>query len=194
MTTAFNEEEVLEIKMKLKEEAKRCASILGMRKTTVEQLAKHANISKGAFYKFYDSKEHLFFDILEDWHTEIYAEAVKVLEENKNLSDSERAAKAIITIFKIMEKNSLMDFFENDLPYIMRKMPKEVLSEHYHSDDVHVEELIKSQNLKVKASTELVSATLRALMSTLFHKNEIGELYEDVIKNMVYGVCNRFFE
>lgn len=194
MTTAFNEEEILEIKAKLMEEAKRCASTLGMRKTTVEQLAKYANISKGAFYKFYDSKEHLFFDILEDWHTEIYGEAAKVLESNKDLPDSEKAAKTLIYIFKIIEKNSLMDFFENDLPYILRKIPKKVMNEHYHSDNVHIEELIKSQNLKTKESTEFVSATVRMLTFTLFHKNEIGELYPEVIENMIYGVCKRIFE
>lgn len=194
MTTAFNEEEIIEIKMKLREEAMRCASTFGMRKTTVEQLAKHANISKGAFYKFYPTKEHLFFDILKDWHTQVYDETVKVIEANKHLEDSEKAAKALITVIKMIQKGSLMDFFENDLPYIVRKMPKESLGEHFDSDDFHIENIIKSQNIKIKVPIEFIAATLRTLIFTTFHKNEIGDLYEEVIENMIYSVSRSFFE
>lgn len=38
--------------------------------------------SKGAFYKFYPSKELLFFEILEDMHTEIYEASTGVLKQN----------------------------------------------------------------------------------------------------------------
>lgn len=43
--------------------------VVGMRQTTVDQLVEAAGISKGAFYKFYSSKEMLFLDLLEDLHT-----------------------------------------------------------------------------------------------------------------------------
>lgn len=61
MATAFTEQEVQIIKSKLKEAARQFAVTTGVRKTSVDQLALATGISKGAFYKFYPSKEALFF-------------------------------------------------------------------------------------------------------------------------------------
>ena len=80
MAAAFNEQEREAIVRRLRDAARRCAATIGVRKTTLEQLAREAGISKSAFYRFYDSKERLFLDILEEWHTAIYGSAAAVLE------------------------------------------------------------------------------------------------------------------
>ena len=51
----------------------------------MEQLTEAVGISKGSFYKFFDSKELLFFAVLEDIHTECFAAAQKSLQENNSL-------------------------------------------------------------------------------------------------------------
>ena len=66
MATAFTEQELNIISAKLKDAARHCAGTFGVRKTTVDQLAAAADISKGTFYKFYPSKEALFFELLEE--------------------------------------------------------------------------------------------------------------------------------
>ena len=38
----------------------------GLKKTNIEELAEVARISKGAFYHFYESKEALFMDVIEE--------------------------------------------------------------------------------------------------------------------------------
>lgn len=60
MPTAFNENEIKFIKLKLIESAQECLSKYGVRKTTVDQITEMSGISKGSFYKFYPSKEILF--------------------------------------------------------------------------------------------------------------------------------------
>ena len=62
MATAFTEQEVQIIKTKLKEAARQFAVTTGVRKTSVDQLALAADISKGAFYKFYHPKKHCFLN------------------------------------------------------------------------------------------------------------------------------------
>ena len=57
------------------EGTRRCAVTLGMKKTSVEQLTKAVGIAKGSFYKFYESKEMLFFAVLENVHSELYGVA-----------------------------------------------------------------------------------------------------------------------
>ena len=79
---AFSDFEAEQIYKALLAETRRCAVTLGMRKTSVDQLTQAVGISKGSFYKFFDSKELLFFAVLEDIHTELYDVADGVLREN----------------------------------------------------------------------------------------------------------------
>ena len=82
---AFSEEQNESIRKELIREARHCGVTIGMRKTSVEQLAEAVGISKGSFYKFFDSKELLFFAALEDIHTEGYAVAQQALRDNAAL-------------------------------------------------------------------------------------------------------------
>ena len=78
MALAFTKEQEKEIVSRLKKAAREGIAKAGMRKTTVDTLVQAAGISKGAFYKFYTSKELLFFELLEDLHTEVYTIAAGV--------------------------------------------------------------------------------------------------------------------
>lgn len=52
-------------------------------------LAQAADISKGAFYKFYKIKEVLFMEVLEDIHAELYEKALAILEQEIDNSNWE---------------------------------------------------------------------------------------------------------
>lgn len=194
MASAFTQQEKDAIRLALKEAARQCAATIGMRKTTVDQLAESAGISKGAFYKFYETKEHLFFEVLEDWHTEIYDAAWRMWESCPKLPHPMRAAETILEACRVMERNSMMSFFENDLSYLLRKIPKEVLDRHYHSDDDHIRELIRRMGVSLKQSPEIVSATVRGLMLTLSYRKQIGESYHQVLKLLVVGACEQLVD
>jgi AcrR family transcriptional regulator len=191
MASAFTEQEKTAIRSALKEAAQQCAATIGMRKTTVDQLAESAGISKGAFYKFYETKEHLFFEVLEEWHTEVYDAAWKMWESRPELPDPLRAAETIMEASRVMEQKAMMDFFENDLPYLLRKIPAEDLKRHYHSDDVHIRELVQKMGISLKQSPEIVSATLRGLILTISHRKQIGEAYPQVLRLLVVGACEQ---
>jgi len=73
MPSAFTEQAEFQIREKLREKGRALFAVQGVQKTSVEQLTKAASIAKGSFYKFYDSKEQLFFELLEDVQTVIRA-------------------------------------------------------------------------------------------------------------------------
>ena len=77
---AFTDYETEQLRRVLLKETRHCAVTLGMKKTSVDQLKKAVGIAKGSFYKFYESKEILFFAVLEDIHAELYGVADQVLE------------------------------------------------------------------------------------------------------------------
>ena len=88
---AFTDEQNEQIRNDLIRAARRCGITIGMRKTSVEQLTETVGISKGSFYKFFDSKELLFFAVLEDIHTECFAAAQKSLQPAMDLSRDKNA-------------------------------------------------------------------------------------------------------
>ncbi|TWT07175.1 TetR/AcrR family transcriptional regulator [Planococcus sp. CPCC 101016] len=49
-------------------------SLKGFHQTSVQEVAQAVGISKGAFYKHFDSKENMFIEILKQYHEEITAE------------------------------------------------------------------------------------------------------------------------
>lgn len=190
MASAFTSEERKKIHKELIDSAKKMASKYGMKGTSVEQLAKSAGISKGMFYKFYPSKEMLFFEMLESMHSEIYGTAEKILRERTDLGERERLAEAFMAALNTMERLGMEDFWENDIPYLLRKIPEDILEEHYHSDEEHISELIKISGINISLPSDVVSSLIRALILTMSHQKEIGKYYPQVLKILVSSVCS----
>ena len=71
MPKSYSDQEKEYIVSRLKEEAVKCLSQYGVRRTTVDELVKRVNIPKGTFYLFYKSKELLLFEVLQELHDKI---------------------------------------------------------------------------------------------------------------------------
>ena len=192
MATAFTEKERGIILSKLKESARHFAVTPGVRKTTVDDLVAEAGISKGAFYKFYESKEMLFFEILEDLHEEVYESAKVILNTQKSLSPSERIALAILTALEKIDQNGMTNFLKDDVSYLMRKIPEETLDRHFHSDDQNIFSLIETSGISLTQPPEIISAVIRTLVLSLVHRNQIGSYYKPAVELMIRSVCNSF--
>lgn len=167
--------------------------MLGMRKTSVEQLTQAVGISKGSFYKFYESKELLFFAVLEDIHTELYEVADRALHDNIILLPAERAAAAILAVCRRMSDTGVMTFIENDVAALLQRLPENIKAEHYHDDETHIRALLEENELIPKGEMELATATVRGLILTISHKEQIGALYPQVLNLLVHSACTELF-
>ena len=190
---AFSDFETEQIHKALLTETRRCAVTLGMRKTSVDQLTQAVGISKGSFYRFFESKEMLFFTVLEDIHTELYDVADGVLRENIGLPPADRAAKAVLAVCERMSDTGVMIFIENDVAALLQRLPENIKAEHYHDDETHIRNLLESNSLSPKGGAELATATVRGLILTISHKKQIGELYPQVLDILVNGACTELF-
>ena len=191
---AFTEEQNETIRRDLIREARCCGVTVGMRKTSVEQLTEAVGISKGSFYKFFDSKELLFFAVLEDIHTECFAAAQKSLQENAAIDPASRTAAAILAACRWLSETKAFVFIENDAEFLLHRLPEEVKTAHYHDDEMHIRLLLEKYDLVPKRGTSLAAATVRGLILTVSHKEQIGELYPQVLETLVYGACRELFE
>ena len=177
-----------EITEKLKECARKTASEVGMKKTSVDSLVLYAGISKGAFYKFFKSKDELFLEILEDWHTIIYGDALRCLTEKSELSDKSKASKAILQACVTMYKYSVMDFIKNDLSQLLENIQGTELMGRYHSDDVHIMEVIKFSGIKLLVTDDDAVNIIKNRVFTVLNANMKGYWYAQKI--IINSVCD----
>ena len=191
---AFTEEQNETIRGDLIREARCCGVTVGMRKTSVEQLTEAVGVSKGSFYKFFDSKELLFFAVLEDIHTECFAAAQKSLQENAAIDPASRTAAAILAACRWLSETKAFVFIENDAEFLLHRLPEEVKTAHYHDDETHIRQLLEKYDLVPSSGISLAAATVRGLILTVSHKEQIGELYPQVLETLVYGACRELFK
>ena len=190
---AFTESQNETIRRDLICEARRCGVAIGMRKTSVEQLTDAVGISKGSFYKFFPSKELLFFAVLEDIHTECFAAAQASLQETAELPPANRVAAAILAACGWLSETQALVFIENDAEFLLRRLPDEVKAAHYHDDETHIRALLEGSGLQPKGGIALAAAAIRGLILTVSHQGQIGELYPQVLDILVRGVCRELF-
>jgi len=190
---AFTENQNETIRRDLIREARRCGVTIGMRKTSVEQLTNAVGISKGSFYKFFPSKELLFFAVLEDIHTECFAAARASLQETAELPPANRAAEAILAACRWLSETQALVFVENDAEFLLRRLPNEIKAAHYHDDETHIRALLEDSGLQSKGGIALAAAAIRGLILTVSHQEQIGELYPQVLDILVRGVCRELF-
>lgn len=190
---AFSEEENTKIRRSLLAEARSRALTVGMRKTSVEELTAAVGISKGSFYKYFDSKELLFFAVLEELHSELYAVAKDALMANSSLAASDRATEALLAVCRRLSQTGAMRFIESDAELILRRIPEAVKAGHYHDDEAHVCGLLREGGFAPKGGAELAVATVRGLILTVSHRDEIGEKYPEVLRILIRGAMNELF-
>ena len=165
-----------------------------MKKTSVDQLTKAVGIAKGSFYKFYESKEMAFFAVLESIHSELYGVADHALSEANGLPPSERAAEAVLAVCRRLSDTGDMVFIENDAKLLLQRLPEDVKNIHYHDDETHIRQLLEKYDLVPSGGISLAAATVQGLILTVSHKEQIGELYPQVLETLVYGACRELFE
>lgn len=191
MAVSFTAKEKESIVRTLRRAAARHAAAIGMRKTTVDELALEAGISKGAFYKFYPSKEYLFLDMLEQWNKFIYDSVARALSENPALPPRQRAALMLKTCWRIMRDQPLIRFCQEELPLMLRKLPEPVLREHYQSEEAFIGSLISRAEVHLSVPEGEACAVVRILLLSLLTASRVGKDYECALDELVDGACIR---
>lgn len=194
MGAAFTPEEQAIIKADLVSAGRKFLSKYGMRKTSIDQIVAEVGISKGAFYKFYKTKELLFFDVMEAIHEEVYIGVAKVFDETKNLPDVDRVEKALIYALQVFSESSFLTFMTDELPIMVRKIPPEKIKMHSADDALNISNLLKVYGIHLPYSPEFISSLVRALFSLLREKDNIGEAHsEEVIRFIIHSTCLSIF-
>lgn len=194
MTKGFSEEEKTIIKEQLLKKAKELFSKYGFKKTGVRELTSAVGIANGTFYQFFDSKEELFFTILQKESDKIRR---KIIEET--LVYKEEPVKALKCLFysiiEELESNPMMKtiLLQEEVELITRKLTPEQIKMQKEASLIPLTSIAQQWKKKgwlQDVEPEIFIGSIRSLIFLLFHKNEIGDgVFDQVIEFLLDRAC-----
>lgn len=192
MATAFTAEEKEVIRKKLHKVAKECLQRYGVKKTTVDQMAAMVDISKGSFYNFYSSKEMLFFTVLEEYQIDVMNRLTEQLGMETKI-DTNRLVQLLYDFYQDFRYSFMYTIFKNhEMELLVRKLPKEAITNHHLIDDRMVKKIVSRINIRESVSVEIVSALFRTIAMTILHIEEIGEeQFDTTLKLVIQGIVEQ---
>ena len=192
MATAFTSEEKEVIRKKLHKVAKECLKRYGVKKTTVDQMAAMVDISKGSFYNFYSSKEMLFFTVLEEYQIDVMNCLTEQLGMETKI-DTNRLVQLLYDFYQDFRYSFMYTIFKNhEMELLIRKLPKEAITNHHLIDDRMVKKIVSRINIRENVSVEIVSALFRTIAMTILHIEEIGEeQFDTTLRLVIQGVVEQ---
>ena len=190
MPKTYSDDERAYIKKRLMEEAAYLLSTFGIRRTTVDELAERVKIPKGTFYLFYESKELLLFEVLMEQHVIIEKQMFDEVKSLYGHVTSDNLTEIIYKFFKATDDTGLLRLITTgEIELLYRKLPQEVMKEHFIHDSSTIKTIIESLSLSADINTDHFSTAFRNLFITMVYKREIGEEYfDEALKLLIKGL------
>ncbi len=187
----FRESEKEIIQEKLYSEGERLFTLYGIKKVTVDDLAKAAGIAKGSFYAFYTNKEHLYMDILGNLQKKLWENRNGFLEENRSLTPKELTKQVVLWLFSQLQKYPLLLQYDGETTdYLFRKLPKEVMEAHTKEDGKELE-ILQEYGVRFKHGVELTTSVFQVLAITFLSlQNDKNMDHAAVMEIMLNGIIN----
>jgi AcrR family transcriptional regulator len=173
----FTEHEKELIRKRLLKEGYKQFSAYGLKKTNIEELAKAAKISKGAFYLFYESKEALFMDVVEVAEQR-YRQEILATIDLPGPSQRARLQAVFQKAFSLLKTIPVLQLFTgSDFDLLFRKIPAEKLQEHLASDQMFFKELVthcQNAGIPIRVQPEEISRLLYPLVLASLHEDDMN--------------------
>ncbi len=194
MARAFTQANIDQIKRDLLQKGREYFIRYGLKKTSVEELAKAAGIAKGSFYKFFDSKEALFLAIHEESEKKMREDLIQKLESA--VEPAEKLRSLLKNSFLYLEEDPLLlAVFSKEEPVnLSGLMTSEQFREHYHQNIWFIEELVRQwqyEGIIRQLDPEVVSNLLGSTFYILLQKENLGEeMYGRVLDMQIECLVN----
>lgn len=190
MPKSYSEQERAYIRERLKEEAADCLATYGVRRTTVDEIVRRVNIPKGTFYLFYQSKELLLFEVIQEQQQSINRRLFQVISGLSGTKVSaEELTDAIYAFYKMAEEMPILKLIgTGEVELLARRLPREAVQAHLQDDTDTIGEMLAMLPVKKDVDTNVVSAAFHAVYYATLHKAEIGEAYDQALRTLIYGI------
>lgn len=179
MPKKFTDQERKWIRQKLLNEARQSFEKMGLKKTSIEDLTKPLGIAQGSFYLFFNSKEELYFELIQEEEERIRNTLLELFAPTETCS-KEGMKRFLLQSFRMIEESPLLRqmMSQGDIEQLFRKLPPSLLEHHFTEDHDALQPYIaawQKEGILVDAASETIVSMIRSLMLLTLHKNEIGE-------------------
>lgn len=185
MPRGFNEKEKQEIASKLLASGRERWIRHGFKKTSVDEIARDAGISKGAFYKFFNSKEEFFFDILEELESGVRLELMSRLSQ-PGKKGREGFGDFIASLFLLMASEPASTMLDPEVVGdIRRHVPAKRIERHEAGDQEFAREFMKKLKKRFEVpNPECIPELFRMLFYLALLRRTAAEKEFDSMKEL----------
>ncbi len=171
-------------------------SRVGLRRTSVGDVARAAGIAKGAFYGFFESKEALVIAVALEVEQELRAE---LLTEFASVKGEPRAhmVRLLRKLFALLAEHPILRILTDPAegPAFMRSVDEAQVRALQEDDEAFYADLIRrwrKAGVPVRVTPRTLVAFTRALFSLSLQRDFIGEdALEDVVELVIQGVARQ---
>lgn len=194
MPKAFTAKDKAVIREKLLDGARDCVARFGVRKTSVETLARAGGISKGAFYYFYPSKERLFYEVIRETGEALNRKFERSITDAQGPITLDEFIELTIGWIHELEDTTLMSLMRSgELGWLEQRLPPEMAMGQLVAGDRMVVRLFEAMQIPPPENVDVFAGALRAVILTLLHKRSIGErIYREVLRELLSALFDRY--
>ncbi len=169
MPKGFSDDERQVIKAQLIEKGTELFGLYGIKKTNIQDLTEAVGIAKGSFYLFYNSKEELFLDVLEETEHQLLALMEEIIQEMKN-NPKEAFRKFLAFHFQSLDENPIIKLFRDKetIEHLNRKLSGTPRYAQKMDAYDYISSYIKAWQKKgvfIKEDPKILAGTLKALFT-----------------------------
>lgn len=145
----------------------------GLQNTTLDDITRAALMAKGSFYHYYSSKEEFLYEVIKRSEKHCFDIMLSFLRSNQ------RTKEDVITMFEesfLNEECLFAYLLPEDLEYLLRKLPKEIVSSEQTKSTSNFQAI--SELLRIKKTKEnygTLSYLMDGLQSILRDPADYGE-------------------
>ncbi|SIN63676.1 transcriptional regulator, TetR family [Parasphingorhabdus marina DSM 22363] len=196
MPTRFDHAEQATIREKLRAAAREAFARKGVARTTVDELAAAAHIGKGSFYKFYPTKQLLFFELLEDFQNDLRTPLILPSAEDWK-PEREELILLLTEMFRKIAGEKLIHILGDAREFgaIIQKVPPERLLDHQTADQQFLDALIAKWSRSSPApERDQIAAQMTLLILLCLRRDFVGErLFPHAARSLIRALADMFF-
>ncbi|PYI56897.1 TetR/AcrR family transcriptional regulator [Paenibacillus flagellatus] len=184
----FNEQEKERIQEALLDKGKELFVQYGLKKTSIDDIVRACGIAKGSFYRFYPSKEELYYAVLK--REEAFKERLIADAESSPLPADQLVERLLHAGIKAIEDSPFlqMTMRGDDWESLVRKLPRETVVRHAEEDQElgrRLFERLRREGKLGPIDPDVVTGMLRAVMLMALHRKELGPLHDSILNETI---------
>ena len=187
MPRALTEQEKCRLCKRLLDKGKDVVLSQGIKKVSVDDIAKAAGMAKGSFYQHFESKEVFLYELINDMHLQMFEQAEQMLKAGDDLKANTR-----IFLMNLFHMPQMVFFTKNynEINELFESMPeKESLSTKEIEKEMFEKFMIKAgidiQKVKPGVVHNYLHALYLVMGSELMIEDDLPETFELIMDNLI---------